>query len=78
VNAAIRRHWQHRNLKIAIVTGDAPGLAAALTSGAPTPVSYDTPKPSAILEEDRTIAAWPLDIAADRIEIVPVEQAFER
>jgi zinc protease len=78
VNAAIRRHWQHRNLKIAIVTGDAPGLAAALTSGAPTPVSYDTPKPSAIVEEDRTIAAWPLDIAADRIEIVPVEQAFER
>jgi zinc protease len=78
VNAAIKRHWQHRNLKIAIVTGDAPGLAAALASGAPTPITYDTPKPSAILEEDRTIAAWPLDIAVERIEIVPVEQAFER
>jgi zinc protease len=78
VNAAIRRHWQHRNLKIAIVTGDAPGLAAALSSGTPTPVTYDTPKPSAILEEDRTIAAWPLDIAPERIEIVPVAEAFER
>jgi zinc protease len=78
VNAAIRRHWQHRNLKIAIVTGDAAGLAAALSSGTPTPVTYDTPKPSAILEEDRTIAGWPLDIPADRIEIVPVAEAFER
>lgn len=78
VNAAIKRHLQHRNIKIAIVTGDAEGLAATLASGAPTPVTYETPKPAEILEEDRTIAAWPLDIARERIEIIPVEQAFER
>lgn len=78
VNAAIKRHLQHRNLKIAIVTGDAEGLATTLTSGSPTPVSYETPKPAAILEEDRAIAGWPLDIARERIEIVPVERAFER
>lgn len=78
VNAAIKRHWQYRNLKIAIVTGDAAGLAATLASGAPTPISYDTPKPAEILEEDRVIAAWPLDIAPERIETIPVESAFER
>jgi zinc protease len=78
VNGAIKRHLQTANLKIAIVTGDAEGLSAALTSGAPTPISYDTPKPAAITAEDREIAAFPLAIAKDRVTIVPVEQAFER
>ena len=78
VNAAIQRHWQYHDLKIAIVTGEAAALAETLASGAPTPISYDTPKPASILEEDRAIAAWPLDIAAERIETIPVESAFER
>jgi zinc protease len=78
VNGAIKRHLQTANLKIAIVTGDAPGLTAALTSGAPTPISYDNPKPKEITDEDREIAAFPLGIAVDRVTIVPVEEAFER
>jgi zinc protease len=78
VNGAIKRHLQTANLKIAIVTGDAPGLSAALTSGAPTPISYDTPKPKEITDEDREIAAFPLGIAADRVTVVPVDEAFER
>ena len=78
VNGAIKRHLQTANLKIAIVTGDAPGLRAALTSGAPTPISYDTPKPAEITAEDREIAAFPLGIAVDHVTIVPVAEAFER
>jgi zinc protease len=78
VNAAIQRHLQYRNLKIAIVTGDAANLRSVLASDAPTPISYATPKSDAILAEDRTIAAWPLALAAERISIVPVAKAFER
>jgi zinc protease len=78
VNGAIKRHLQTANLKIAIVTGDAPGLSAALTGGAPTPIAYDNPKPPEIIAEDREIAAFPLGIAVDRLTIVPVEAAFER
>jgi zinc protease len=78
VNAAVKRHLQYANLKIAIVTGDAEALSAALVSGAPTPISYDNPKPAAITDEDREIAAFPLDIAAERVTVVPVAQAFER
>ena len=74
VNAAIKRHLQTANLKIAIVTGDAPGLAAVLTGGAPTPITYDNPKPPEIIAEDREIAAFPLGIAVDRMTIVPVEE----
>jgi len=78
VNAAIKKHLQYANLKIAIVTGDADGLRAALVSGAPTPITYDTPKPAAITDEDREIAAFPLGITAERVTTVPVDEAFER
>jgi zinc protease len=60
------------------VTGDAPTLSTALARGAPTPISYDTPKAEEITTEDREIVAFPLGIAADRVTIVPVDQAFER
>jgi zinc protease len=78
VNAAIKRHLQYRNLKIAIVTGDAAGLRTLLASDAPTPIDYPTPKPDAILAEDRAIAALPLALPAERIAIVPIADAFER
>ena len=76
VNAAIKRHLGHRDLKIAMVTGNAAGLRALLASDAPTPITYATPKPDAILAEDLEIAAWPLALAAARIEVVPVADAF--
>jgi zinc protease len=78
VNAAIKRHLQYRNLKIAIVSGDATNLRTLLASDAATPIEYPTPKPDAIMAEDREIAVVPLALAAERIEIVPVDAAFER
>jgi zinc protease len=78
VNAAIKRHLQYGDLKIAIVTGEAAELRNVLASDAPTPIVYATPKPDAILAEDREIAAWPLKLPAERITIVPVAEAFER
>ena len=78
VNAAIKRHWQYDNLKIAIVTGQAEQMRARLASGEPTPITYATPKPAAILEEDRIIEAWPLNVAEERMTTIPVAEAFER
>jgi zinc protease len=78
VNAAMKRHWQYANMKIAIVTGEAAALRARLASGEPTPIAYATPKAAAILEEDRIIEAWPLNLAEDRMTTVPVAEAFER
>jgi zinc protease len=78
VNAAIKRHWQHSNLKVAIVTGNAQAMRDVLASGEPTPITYPTPKPAAILEEDKLIEAWPLALAEDRMTTVPVAEAFER
>jgi zinc protease len=78
VNAAMKRHWQYDNVKIAIVTGEAAAMRALLARGEPTPISYATPKPAPILEEDRIIEAWPLNLAEERMITVPVAEAFER
>lgn len=78
VNAAIKKHLQTANLEIAIVTGQAETLKEALASDAASPMSYASEKPEEVLEEDKTIASYPLGIAADAVEILPVEEIFEK
>lgn len=76
VNAAVRTHWQTSSLVIAIVTGDADGLAAALGDGRPTPIHYPNPMPPDILSEDAAIACYSLKIPADAIARIPVTEIF--
>ena len=76
VNAALKKYLQTANLKIAIVTGDVAGLKAAFESGEPTPITYASPKSDEVLEEDKVIAAYPLDIAS--IETIGVKEIFEQ
>ncbi len=77
VNAALKRHLQAENLTIAIVTGEAETIQAALTAGAPTPITYASPKPDEVTKEDPEIAGYPLKIAAANVKVVPVEKIFE-
>jgi zinc protease len=76
VNAAIQRHWQHRNMQIVIVTKDAKALKEALVSDAPSPITYPTPKPESVLSEDRQISKFPLRVRAEDVKIVPVAELF--
>lgn len=76
VNAAIRKHWQFGNLQIAIITQGAAAFADALTADAPSPITYTSPKPDAVLEEDKFISKFPLHIKRENIRIVPVTGLF--
>ena len=80
VNAAIRKHLRAENLKIAIVTGDAENMKATLAADTPTPITYpeNAEKPQSVLDEDKVIAAFKLGIPGDAIQVVPVEQMFEK
>jgi zinc protease len=77
VNAALKRHLAYDNVMIAIVTGDAGGLAEALAADAPSPMTYESEKSDEVLAEDEEIAVFPLGIGADRIETLAVETMFE-
>ena len=76
VNAAVRKHWQFGNLKIAIITQGADAFADALAADAPSPITYASPKPEAVLAEDKAISAFPLKIKRENIRIVPVTDLF--
>jgi zinc protease len=77
VNAAIRKHLQYENVKIAIVTGEADSLKKALFDDAASPIEYSSPKPESVHAEDAEIASFPLEIDEASIRIVPVESMFE-
>ncbi len=76
VNAAVRKHLQYENLRIVFVTNDAKTLKEHLVANTPSPCKYPTPKPPAIVEEDKEIATFPLAIAAENVTIVPVGELF--
>jgi len=63
-------------MTIALVSQEADTLAAALASEAASPITYATPKPPEVLEEDKEIQAYRLGIKREAIRIVPVEDMF--
>jgi zinc protease len=77
VNAAIRKHLQYENMKIAIITGDADLIKRQLASDEATPMEYGSEKPAEVLEEDKEISTLPLQIAESNIQVIPVEEMFE-
>jgi zinc protease len=76
VNAAIRKHLSARNLSVVFITKDAAALKNVLVSDAFAPITYDAPKPQAVLDEDAVIGAMKLGIKPENAKITPVAQAF--
>ena len=77
VNRVIRRHLQTDDILYVFVTGEAEALRDRLAADTPSPLRYNSPKPEALLEEDRIIERLPLGLPAGRIRIVDVETLFE-
>jgi len=77
VNAAIRKHLQLDNVKIAMVTGAAESHSEAFANDTPSPKTYPSEKSEEILEEDKIIEVFPLTVPAENITIVSVEEIFQ-
>lgn len=78
VNNAIKKHIQYNNIKFAIVTRDAEKLKQDLLSNAPSPISYPTPKPQSVLDEDKEIEVFPITTSNDNIKVILVEDLFKK
>ena len=78
VNAAVRRQLQPEKLAFVFVTEDAAGLAQTLKSGAPSPITYASPKPPELLKQDEAIIQQPLPVRPDAIQVVPASGFMER
>ncbi len=78
VNAAIKKHLQHRNLCVVFITRDAEAMKKKLLDGAPTLITYAGKQPQEILDEDQIIAAYPIPVKAENITIININDVFEK
>lgn len=76
VNAAIKRHWQTERMRVAVITQDAGAFVDSLVHDKPSPITYSSPKPPAVLEEDKAISTFPLKVRWEDVKTVPVAELF--
>jgi zinc protease len=77
VNAAIRKHIRSENIQIVGVAKDTDAIVSALTGTGATPIQYNSPKPQDVLDEDKIVERWPLDLRKEDVTVVPVDSVFE-
>lgn len=77
VNAALKKYFNYKNVKVVFVTPDAEGLKNALVNNEPSPIEYASEKPAEVLEEDKEISTYPLSVKPESVTIVKVEEMFE-
>ena len=77
VNRAIRQHLKSDRMYIAIVTNDAEALRDAIISNKPSPITYNSPKPKEITDEDKIIEAYKIDVKPENVVVVPVDKIFQ-
>lgn len=78
VNSAIKKHLQFENMKIAMVTQDAESLKNDLVNNTNSPMEYSNPKPQSVLEEDKKIESYPLEIKEENVHILKVDDIFSK
>jgi zinc protease len=77
VNHAIKQHLKSNSMRVVIVTQDAEALQEAIVSGKPSPITYNSPKPDAIIAEDKIIEKYPIPAKREWVTVTPVEKVFE-
>jgi zinc protease len=78
VHEAVRRRVHPDALNFAFVTQDAEGLAGALRSGQPSPITYASPKEAALLEQDQAISTFKLPVRPEAVEVIPAQAVMEK
>jgi zinc protease len=77
VNRVIKENLHTNDVRYVFVARDAGELERRLVEDAPSPVTYDSEKPDALLEEDKAIQAFPLGFESGAVRIVPAKDVFQ-
>jgi len=77
VNRAIQRHFTINSVRIVVVTKDPKPFQEAVAKNAPSPITYNSPKPKEILDEDAVIQSFRMNMKPEDVTVVPVDRVFE-
>jgi len=77
VNNAIKNNLNYGNIHIVAVTKDAEAYKDMLVNNTESPIAYASEKEQDILDEDKEISSFQLDIKPENVEIIPVDEFFK-
>lgn len=78
VNAAIRRHLNARNLRVAVITRGADEFLNDLITNKPSPMTYEAEGiPADVVAEDGVVAVYKLTVNREASKIVDAEEMFK-
>lgn len=76
VQGALRRHLAPQALNFVFVTKDVDGLRRALTSGEARSITYPTPKPKEVLEQDVALGRFPLPMREGQVRALNASEVM--
>jgi zinc protease len=77
VNAAIKRHLKSDRMRIVLVTKNADAIRNAIIKNTPSPITYNSPKPKHVMDEDKIIQEYRINVKPEDVVITPVDRVFE-
>jgi zinc protease len=77
VNRAIQTYLKSDRMRVVMVTRDADALRDAIIGNKPSPITYNSPKSQEIIDEDKTIQSYKINVQADDVTVVPVDKVFQ-
>ncbi|HEX8287688.1 MAG TPA: pitrilysin family protein [Pyrinomonadaceae bacterium] len=77
VNNAIKKYLDSDKMRVVMITKDAEGLRDEIVNNKPGTISYASPKPAEITNEDKIISTFRIPVTAQDVTITPVQRVFE-
>jgi zinc protease len=77
VNTAVRRHLKSDRMRIVMVTKEAEAMRDAIVGNKPSPITYNSPKPKEVMDEDKLIEAYKIEVKPEAVTVVAVDQVFQ-
>lgn len=77
VNRAIAQHLAPKRMRIVVVTKDSRPFQDVVARNTPSPITYNSPKPKEIMDEDAVIQSYRVNVKPVDVSVIPVERVFE-
>jgi Predicted Zn-dependent peptidases len=77
VNSAIERYLKSDRMRVVLITKDAEALRDAIINNKMSHIDYNSPKPQEIMDEDKVIEVFKINVRPDDVTVVPAEKIFQ-
>jgi len=77
INRVIKSYLASKTMTVAMITKDAEGLRKDILSNKTSPIKYNAAPPQNILDEDKIIQDYKINVSSADVTVTPVEKVFE-